>query len=312
MTATLDWIDNRDAYQAMLFEAGRSALLQDWAWGEAKAESEGWRPRRAVIAVGTVAVAVAQVLEKRIGPVCIARLNRGPVWFDDDLSVEDRIAALAALRRPWRWFRAGALLAAPEVAAGDAALLRAAGYRPRRGPAWSSAWLDLARDEAALRKGLAGKWRNMLVNAEKAGLEVAVTEGPAGLDWLLPHYREMAADKGFEALPPGLLAALARHGDADQLLTLIARAEGEPASAVLLARHGAAATYLIGWNGDSGRRLRGNHLLLWRSLLELKERGCRWFDLGGMDDRLTPGVAAFKRGLGGDEFTLAGEWVAVL
>lgn len=302
---TLDWTSNRDGYEALLTTAGRSNLLQCWAWGEAKAEAEGWRPRRAILSSGTMAVAIAQVLEKRIGPACVARLNRGPVWLYDDLTAEAKAAALACLRRQYRWWRASALLAAPELETAPA------GFRRRAGTPWCSAWIDLGRDPADLRKGLNGKWRNMLVNAEKAGLEVEVLTGGAGIDWLLPRYEEMMAAKGFAGITPALLTALARHADAEDLLVLRALADGADASAVLLARHGAAATYLIGWNSEAGRKTRANHLLLWQAVEQLRDRGGRWLDLGGIDPVNTPGVASFKRGMNGAEYTLAGEFLSL-
>jgi hypothetical protein len=307
MTAAgLDWISNRDAYQAMVHEAGRSNLLQSWAWGEAKHDAEGWRPRRAVLSVGGLAVACVQVLEKRLGPARVARINRGPLFFTDE--PEHRRAVLARLRATWRWWRGSGLLIAPELP--DAALPLALGLRPRAAPIWCSAWVDLMRPEDELRKALNGKWRNMLVGGEKSGLEVRVEPGEAGVARLLPLYQAMMAEKGFTGVPPAMLAALARHADADDMLTLFAEAGGEPASSVLVARHGHAATYLVGWNGEAGRKLKGNHLLLWRAMLECKARGVRWFDLGGIDAVLTPGVASFKRGLNGEEYTLAGEFLS--
>ena len=311
MRIAIEWISDRDAWDAVIGGAGRSNLLQSWAWGAAKAEVEGWRPRRAVLAAGSMAAAAVQVLEKRIGPLALARINRGPLWLAEDLSAEVKSACLAALRRRWRWDRGGVLLIAPELAEAERPLALAQGWRPRAAPVWGSAWIDLAADEAALRKRLNGKWRNMLVNPEKAGLEVGVLDGAAGLDWLLPRYQAMMVEKGFAGIAPTLLSALANHSAAADLLLLTARAGDDDASAVLICRHGAAATYLIGWNSDAGRRTRANHLLLWRAMLELKHRGCRWFDLGGIDETLTPGVATFKRGLGGEEYRLAGEFLSV-
>ncbi|MBX9634573.1 MAG: GNAT family N-acetyltransferase [Magnetospirillum sp.] len=309
----LQWITNRDAYEAMLHTAGRSNLLQSWAWGDAKAETEGWRPRRAVLSVATVAVAVVQVLEKRVGPAVLARINRGPLWLYDDLTQETKSAVLKQLRRQWRWWKASALLIAPELGDGEAcaATLPELGYRPRSAPIWRSAWVSLNRDEAELRKSLNGKWRNMLVAAEKAGLTTDVITGAEGVAFLRPLYEAMMAEKGFAGVSPPLLAALSRHADTDDLMVLRARSGDEDASAVLVARHGAAATYLVGWNGEAGRRTRANHLLLWQAMLELKERGVSWFDLGGIDDVLTPGVASFKRGLKGEDYALAGEWLSI-
>ena len=306
---TLDWTTNRDGYEALLASAGRSNMLQCWAWGEAKAEAEGWQPRRAILACGSVAIAIAQVLEKRVGPATVARLNRGPVWLCDSLTAEVRAASLTCLHRHWRWWRGRALLAAPELTADEAGLL--AGFRPRPGAHWCSAWLDLRHDPAEARKSLNGKWRNMLVNAEKAGLAVDVLCGEAGVGWLLPRYEAMMAEKGFVGVSSAMLAALARHAGTEDLLVLRARTDDEEASAVLIARHGAAATYLVGWNGEAGRKSRANHLLLWQAMNELRERGCTWLDLGGIDAQRTPGVAAFKRGLNGVEYTLAGEYLSI-
>ena len=38
--------------------------------------------------------------------------------------------------------------------------------------------------------------------------------------------------------------------------------------------------------------------------------GYHWFDLGGINEKLTPGITHFKRGLGGKEYTLIGEYEA--
>ena len=68
---------------------------------------------------------------------------------------------------------------------------------------------------------------------------------------------------------------------------------------VLVARHGLAATYLIGWSGPEGREVNAANLLLWNAMLGEKWRGARWFDLGGIDRKHNPGVAAFKAGMKG-------------
>ena len=42
-------------------------------------------------------------------------------------------------------------------------------------------------------------------------------------------------------------------------------------------------------------------------IIEMKQCGCAWFDLGGIDEKNTPGIAKFKRGLRGEEYTLVGK-----
>ena len=71
--------------------------------------------------------------------------------------------------------------------------------------------------------------------------------------------------------------------------------------------HGVAATYLMGWNGEQGRKLKANQLLLWEAVTHFKKAGYRWFDLGGIDEENTPGIANFKLGMNGERYELAGE-----
>jgi lipid II:glycine glycyltransferase (peptidoglycan interpeptide bridge formation enzyme) len=75
-----------------------------------------------------------------------------------------------------------------------------------------------------------------------------------------------------------------------------------------VARHGLAATYLIGWSGQQGRAANAANLLLWRAVLGEKTRGARFFDLGGIDSRKTLGVASFKSGIRGEPYEQSGEY----
>ena len=49
--------------------------------------------------------------------------------------------------------------------------------------------------------------------------------------------------------------------------------------------------------------------LVWQALLELREEGVEWLDLGAMDSDKGEGVSHFKRGLGGEDWPLAGTYV---
>ncbi|KIL97709.1 FemAB family protein [Paramagnetospirillum magnetotacticum MS-1] len=296
----------REEWETAFASAGRSTLVQSWAYGEAKRAEGGWVPRRAVISQEGKLVALAQVLEKRIGGlVRVGRLNRGPVWLAE-LSLDQKLAVIAALRSPWRVWRLGALSLAPELSEGSAV----PGFFARKADHWCSAWVDLSFGAEVLRKRLDGKWRNMLNASERAGLTIEAS--PDLLPWMLDRYRSLLAERGFGATPPELVQALADQAfRPDDLLVLRAVAEsGEAVAGILTARHGDAATYLIGWNGDEGRKRKANNALLWAAMVELPRRGVRFLDLGGIDDRLTPGIAAFKRGINGEEYRLAGEFLS--
>ena len=88
--------------------------------------------------------------------------------------------------------------------------------------------------------------------------------------------------------------------------------ENRTQAGILIVQHGKSCTYQLGWNSPAGRRIYANNFLLWNAIIDMKKRDCLWFDLGGIDKKNTPGIAKFKRGLGGEEYTLVGEWVGLI
>jgi hypothetical protein len=64
---------------------------------------------------------------------------------------------------------------------------------------------------------------------------------------------------------------------------------------------GDTCVYLLGATSEAGLETRAAYLLQWNTILLAKERGIRWYDLGGVDPEGNPGVYHFKRGVGGDE-----------
>jgi len=294
-----------------LTQAGRSSLLQSWAYGAAKADSSGWKVTRAVVFAGEEPIALVQALHRRIaGLLGILRINRGPIYLRPLLPQEER-AVWTELGRLGSLRHGRLVSAAPELSLSGAslALLVRLGFRQFSVRAWESAWIDLALEPDILRKRLDGKWRNMLVAAEKSGLELEIGSDDRLFHWMVARYRELMLAKNFTGVPLGVLLALRKHLDADsQLVVLRAVAAGEPVAGVCLVTHGNAATYLLGWNGVQGRNLKANQYLLWQSILYLKQRGLRWLDLGGFSEERAPGIAAFKLGINGERYESVGEF----
>ena len=118
-----------------------------------------------------------------------------------------------------------------------------------------------------------------------------------------------APSRAFTGPSPDLLLLLRKNlSDGDQLIILRAVHGGEHVAAICLAIHGTSATYLLGWNGPAGRKLKANHYLLWQAVVHLRQSGVRWLDLGGISEDQTPGIADFKLGMGGERYELVGEY----
>ncbi len=309
----INWYEGETRqWNTWLASVGQSNLLQSWAYGDSKAKVEGWGVRRGLILRGEEPVALFQNLEKYWGPVGVVRINRGPILLDD-LKMADKQAIYQALHKKWRWWRGHILLIAPELenTPEHRAILTLTGYRCRKHPKYTSAWVDLSQTEDELRKKLKGKWRNMLVVAEKSGLVLKVGATTEIFHSLMNHYKEMMSEKEFKGPSIALLTELhhllKKH---DQLLVCQAiDPQGNVLASILLVGHGVACTYLVGWNGSEGRRLKANNYLLWHGLLEMKRRGYQWFDVGGINEKETPDITRFKRGMAGNEYSLLGEYI---
>ncbi len=298
-------------WQRWMAQARRSNLLQSWAYGEAKSVQEGWRVKRGVFYRGNEPIAFVQVLGKRVaGMVSVARINRGPLFLRPLLHQEQR-AVWEELARLGSLCRGRVLTVAPELglSGSSLALMVDLGFRQFSPNAWESMWVDLGLELDTLRKRLDGKWRNMLSFSEKTVLTLEIGSDDQLFDWMMAQYQELMQERNFSGPPVDFLRALQKQlGDEDRLLILRAVHEGEPVAGICLARHGNEATYLLGWNGNKGRNLKANQYLLWQAILHLKQSGLHWFDLGGISEEQTLGIAAFKLGLNGERYELLGEY----
>ena len=161
--------------------------------------------------------------------------------------------------------------------------------------------VDLAPSLQELRGNLLQKWRNCLNKAEKNGL--SVVEGVRD-----EHYRvfltladEMLERKrvttGVDYREFQRIQEYLRPSE--KMNILVCRAQGEPVCVAIYSAIGDTGIYLLGATGQKGLGLNGAYLLQWRIIERLKERGVRYYDLGGIDPDNNPGVYHFKLGVAG-------------
>ena len=126
--------------------------------------------------------------------------------------------------------------------------------------------------------------------------------------WLLEREGEQRVQRGFHGLPTGFVEAyIAAFPKRPQAFAVAsAKSAGQTVAAMLFLRHGAVASYHIGWSNEEGRRLNAHNLLLWRGMEYLKSQGLHALDLGGLNTRDLAGISRFKIGAGGEVVTLAG------
>lgn len=219
---------------------------------------------------------------------CGARVR----WLDGVLAVErgplrliSRVGGLdrAGLRRLARW--PGVTVATPKEA------LAGFGLVPLVTPMHHAVW-SLGPD---LRSGMAGKWRNRLVAAERSGVRVR-RSGQAALAALLAAEGAPRRERGYRALPQGFSRALPEGA----MRLWEWRQAGAFGAGMAFVVHGRSATYHLSWASQAAKAAGVHGLMLMRAAEALQAEGVRWLDLGLVDTEAAPGLARFKLGTGAE------------
>ncbi len=170
--------------------------------------------------------------------------------------------------------------------------------------------LDLSRSLEELRKGLDQKWRNQLNRAERNNL--SIDEGSSTMLYrtFLDLQKEMRSRKAFV---PGVdyeeFGRIQENlSNSQKMRIAVCKSNGKAISVVVVSALGDTGIYLLGSTGNEGLTLKGSYLLQWRIIQWLKEIGCQWYDLGGIDPDSNPGVYHFKAGLGGKDISFIGQF----
>ena len=163
--------------------------------------------------------------------------------------------------------------------------------------------LDLAPELDELRKALDKKWRNQLSRAEKNDLQVTTGNGSADFQKFCLIYNQMRKRKAFTTSVDveEFMQMQEDLTESQHMRILICEEKGVPIAGLVASAMGDSGIYLLGATSDAGLNSKGSYLLQWTLIQWLREKGIRWYDLGGIDQAVNPGVYLFKRGLSGAE-----------
>lgn len=288
--------------------AAAAPLQQDWAYGSSLMML-GVPVLRARIFQDQELVGQAQFIVRKWGGLgSIALCTRGPVWTKP-LSVAEEAAAYAALKKSLPLTGIRFMAVTPEVPEGQVH-----GLKPMRRimSGMSTVMLDLTPTLEQLRAQLDRRWRHRLVGGESSEMSIhRVGTNVGQYRWLLDAEIQQRTDKKLEGLPVPFFDNYvhSRKQPSQNILTLRADLGRDRIAAMMFLIHGAAATYQVGWTSDKGREMHAHNLILWKGIEELKARGIRMLDLGGVNTIRSAGIARFKMSTGGKVLTLAGTYI---
>lgn len=293
------------------------SLMQTWEFGEAKQNTGPWKVNRAVFKknddeiIGAVQALTRSIPFIKRGLVWI---NHAPLFRNKEALVNGLYSTmLNDLREYWVEERKMYLRVAPPIEASlnNYELLYNAGFKQTSEiGGWTSDVIDLTEPVEHLRKKLQQKWRNCLNKAERMGVSYEIGTSQFLFKELLTDYRALMLKKHMESNETLELIIAMQDilPEANKMIVLAGRHNGERLGSILIACYGSTCIYLVGATNENGRQLNVNHYLLWNALCEMKKRGYTCFDLWGVHPIKTPkGILHFKKGLNGRPYQLVGE-----
>ncbi|MEW6251942.1 MAG: GNAT family N-acetyltransferase [Planctomycetota bacterium] len=298
---------------------------QVWDFGTACAARVGAVCEHVAVILDGEAAALADVRMRRV-PLLrtgIAYINGGPLVRRGAHDDADRFAlAVQALVREYVQRRRCTLRILPLPGPEDwgAAVCRAcaaAGLHPEdRLRPYRTLIVDVSRPPEQLRAALDRKWRYNLKRAEQEPLNIRSGLSPDLLDEFCLVFEAFAKRKHFAldlqprfyaALQPGLPPCERYHV---ALADLGGRAVAGYVSSLL----GDTGVSLLMATTEEALRMRAGYRLQWEAFRAAQQAGCRYYDMGGINPELNPGVYEFKKGVNGRDvccpvFECSGGWV---
>jgi hypothetical protein len=303
----LQWDGNDLGTWDVAHAQASGALQQDWAYGSTRV-AMGSSVLRGVVHADGVPVAMAQFTVRRFGRWAgFALCSRGPIWLQA-LSGSDKARAYQAMRQSIPLPGLRFLMITPDEPQSPALGLP---HLRRIMTGYATVMLDISQPMDALRTNLDPRWRSPLSGAEKSELSIhRMGTNPGQYRWLLDADMQQRVTRGFQGYPDIFFERYAesRKQPSKNILSIRADLGRDRVAAMMFMLHGEAATYQVGWTSDAGRNLHAHHLILWKSIEELKERGIRLLDLGGVNTGRSAGIARFKMATGGEVKVLAGSY----
>ena len=162
--------------------------------------------------------------------------------------------------------------------------------------------IDLSADTSVLWERLAPMAQRGVRKAEHSGVEIRrATERQQLREWYLLHLRLRKTKYGLLSQPYVFFENIWDTFVAkEQGFLVLAFYEGQPIAGTLYLLWKDTCYYKFNASDPNYMSLRPNNLLLWRGMLEAKERGCRVLDLGRSNTQ-QEGLIAFKRAFGAIE-----------
>lgn len=169
-------------------------------------------------------------------------------------------------------------------------------------------WIDLTVGIDKLSANLDKQWRYGVRRAEKSGVKVAISHDKKDLIDFCELCQKIGEKKKFDArCSYDFLNYLLENGSETSVGAnlFIAKHEDKFCAGALILYSGKHAHYMWGGVDRKYSKLRAGEFVQWKVMEWAVENNFTLYDLEGIDEKNNPGVAAFKKKMGGKVVELA-------
>jgi lipid II:glycine glycyltransferase (peptidoglycan interpeptide bridge formation enzyme) len=295
---------NESTWYEILSKFGDANIYQTWAYGTARFGANNIS--HLVLKRDRQIVAAVQLRIIRISPVNvgIAYVRWGPLWRRRDLeyTVEDFRQMIIALKREYVDRRGFFLRLIPnetELCQDELRpILENVGFKWHQSD-YRTLYLNLRTPLEEIRSNMSKNWRKHLNKAERRGMMVVEGANDCLFENVYKLYGELLSRKRFE---PGIKIEEYRKlqnilPDSFKMHIMVCEYEKRPIAGLVGSSIGDVGIELIAATGDDGLEFGGSYLLRWKMLEYLKNSGCQFYNLNGVNPERNPGGYQFKSGL---------------
>ena len=252
-------------------------------------------------------VGIFALLEKKFFFIKYLRINRGPLFIGEYIDKNSEIDILKKIsifnfKNSFAFFKFS-----PEIKNFNHDLLIDNKKKTFLfdGDGWKSSKLDLKLDIIKIRENLSQKWRNSLNLFEKENILIKEESSEESIKIILNLYKDLQKQKKFKGINIKFLNNFLNNS---KCLIYVGYLDNKFLGYICISTVSNLGTYLLGYANEQGRKVNVMNGLMWKAIVDLKEKQYSYLDLGGLDDLSTPGIFRFKSGVNAKEYKLAGSF----
>ncbi len=157
--------------------------------------------------------------------------------------------------------------------------------------------LDLNKTEGEILKDMHQKTRYNIRLADNKGVKV-IEAGQGKFNEFWEIMRETNKRDKFRLHPRNYYREMLL---ADNMRLLVAEYKKKIIAGIIVSFFGDTGVYVHGASSNKYRNVMAPYLLQWTAISIARRKGCKYYDLNGIDEDKWPGVTRFKKGFGGQE-----------